>query len=116
LYRNSLNPKPQTKSTYATNLIIDTSSVSIKGEENLSAYQDYATTTGKPVSRWFCKTCGNPIRSTTDVLPGKTILKLGIYDKIPQPEWESFVADKREWLPMQEGCVQFKKESGGEKM
>jgi len=52
----------------------------------------------------------------TQLYPGKTILKLGIYPQIPNPEWESFALKRQEWLAPQRGCTQYKIKSLGEKM
>jgi len=60
----------------------------------------------------------SPIKSETDAASsaGKVILKLGIFEKIPRPEWESFVRDRHEWVPGHEGIVQYKDKTGGEKV
>ncbi len=47
---------------------------------------------------------------------GKTVLKLGIFPKIPTPEWESFSGLRQEWGRPLEGTVLFKGKTGGEKM
>jgi len=58
----------------------------------------------------------SPIKSMTTLYAGKTILKLGIFPKIPNPEWESFALHRQEWLKPQGGCTQYKIKSFGEKM
>jgi len=60
----------------------------------------------------------SPIKSETEAASkaGKVILKLGIFEKIPQPEWESFVKDRHDWVPKHEGIVQYKIATGGEKV
>jgi len=97
-------------------LTIETDKVHITGEENLTRYDDPETLSGTPVSRYFCKTCGVPIRSLTPLYKGKTVLKLGIYPKVPVPEWESFASNRQDWHKPYEGTTQFKTKSGGEKM
>jgi hypothetical protein len=52
----------------------------------------------------------------TPLYPGKTVLKLGIFPKIPTPEWESFASQRQEWERPLEGAIQYKTKSGGEKM
>jgi len=44
------------------------------------------------------------------------ILKLGIFERIPQPEQESFVEHRQGWVGKQEGTSQFKLARGGEKV
>ena len=36
------------------------------------------------------------------------VLKLGIYEKVPHPEWEAFSIRRQEWERPVEGCVQYK--------
>ncbi|KAH6683158.1 Mss4-like protein [Halenospora varia] len=103
-------------SAFGSNLIIETEKVTITGEENLQVYHDYETLSGNPVNRYFCRTCGNPIKSMTDLYKGKTILKLGIFERIPHPEWESFALKRQDWHKPFEGCTQYKIKSLGEKM
>lgn len=140
LMRKRLTMRP----AFGSNLAIESEKVTIKGAENMNVYEDYDTSSGKCVRRHFCKTCGkwvypfifqfmppdiyslklreiinkihSPIQSIAEAYPGKTILKMGIFEKVMTPEWESFVKDRHPWLPAVEGAVQFKSESGGEKV
>jgi hypothetical protein len=57
-----------------------------------------------------------PIKSVTPITQGKTVLKLGIYPRVPIPEWESFAIRRQEWEKPVEGCVQYKTKSMGEKL
>ncbi len=100
----------------------------ITGEENLKVYLDPKTLSGTPVERFFCGTCGksvsslvgnrarvlkmdSPIKSVTPLYQGKSVLKLGIFDKIPEPEWESFVLNRQKWEKPLEGTTQYKTKS-----
>lgn len=58
----------------------------------------------------------SPIKSVTPNYAGKTVLKLGIFPKIPHPEWESFASQRQEWMKPLDGAIQYKTKSGGEKM
>ena len=44
------------------------------------------------------------------------VLKLGIYPRVPVPEWESFAIRRQEWEKPVEGCIQYKTKSMGEKL
>ncbi|KAI9050146.1 hypothetical protein LZ554_006287 [Drepanopeziza brunnea f. sp. 'monogermtubi'] len=110
------NCKKTAGSAAATNLIIEDEKVEIIGEENLKRYEDRDTLSGTPLGRFFCSNCGNPIKSVTPLYKGKTVLKLGIFPKIPTPEWESFTGSKQEWERTLEGTVLYKGKSFGEKM
>ena len=54
--------------------------------------------------------------SISSLYKGKTILKLGIYPKLPVPEWESFCEKRQTWEVPYEGTVQYKIISFKEKM
>lgn len=60
----------------------------------------------------------SPIKSETKPASdkGMVILKLGIFDKIPQPEIEAFAQHRHAWVAPHEGTVQFKLANGGERM
>jgi hypothetical protein len=81
-------------------------------------YSDPETLSGTPVKRYFCKTCGVPIRSVSALYPGKVILKLGIFThgKLPTPEWESFASQRQEFETRLDGAKQFRTKTGGEVM
>lgn len=60
----------------------------------------------------------SPIKSETKPASdaGKVILKLGIFEKIPKPEWESFCKDRHEWVLKHDWATQYKDKSMGSKM
>jgi len=41
-------------------------------------------------------------------MKGKVVLKLGIFEKIPEPEWEAFAVRRQVWEKPLEGCIQYK--------
>lgn len=85
-------------SVYSTNIVIEADRVTIKDRDHtLKAYQDYATGSGKPVTRSFCSTCGNPVKSETPLYRGKVIVKTGMFPRIPAPEAESFSLHRHPW-------------------
>lgn len=43
-----------------------------------------------------------------DNTPGSVVVKLGVFVKVPQPEWEAFAVRRQEWEKPFEGCVQYK--------
>lgn len=58
----------------------------------------------------------SPVKSVTPLYEGKSVLKLGIFEKIPEPGWEAFAASRREWEKPLDGAVQYKTKSLGEKL
>ncbi|KAL9053725.1 MAG: hypothetical protein Q9162_004599 [Coniocarpon cinnabarinum] len=102
---------------FAANLLLPTYSVTLTASENLSVYKDLDTTSGNPVYRYFCKTCGNPIKSEVEAATkaGKVILKLGIFGEggLPVPEHECFVKSKQAWVRPLEGTKRWDMMIGG---
>lgn len=41
-------------------------------------------------------------------MKGKVVVKLGVFEKVPEPEWEQFAVRRQEWEKSVEGCVQYK--------
>jgi hypothetical protein len=77
-------------------------------------FSDTATASGTPVSRYFCRTCGCPIKSVTPVFEGMTVVKMGVFERTPVPEWESFAGKRQGFEKAYDGCVQYKTKSRGE--
>ncbi|KAL2434059.1 hypothetical protein ABEF95_014276 [Exophiala dermatitidis] len=94
---------------FGANLTIEEEKVDFpNGKANLKMYSDPETLSGTPVQRYFCQSCGVPIMSITPLYKGKIILKLGIYPKLPVPEWESFASQRQEWEKPLDGAIQYK--------
>lgn len=56
----------------------------------------------------------SPIKSESENLPGKVILKMGVFPRIPVPEMEGFDLHRHPWEPLCEGTVRYKLVRGGE--
>ncbi len=41
-------------------------------------------------------------------MEGKVVLKLGIFDVVPVPEWEAFAVRRQIWEQPIEGAIQYK--------
>ena len=41
-------------------------------------------------------------------MKGKVVIKLGMFEKVPEPEWEQFATRRQSWETPVEGCVQYK--------
>ncbi|KAK5172233.1 uncharacterized protein LTR77_003871 [Saxophila tyrrhenica] len=82
----------------SSNLLIEVGKVEIKDKNGTKkTYEDRETLSGNPVYRSFCSEDGNPICSETSNYPGKIIMKLGMFPRIPQPEVEGFGLHKHPW-------------------
>ncbi|KAL9527293.1 hypothetical protein SMMN14_08838 [Sphaerulina musiva] len=88
----------------ASNLLIEQEKVTIEDKDGtLKTYEDNASMSGNTVYRTFCGKDGNPIKSETAAYPGKVVLKMGIYPRIPQPEMEGFGLHKHDWQGSHDG-------------
>ncbi len=123
--------------SYASiNLIIDEGKVEIEDRDGtLKEYVDKETMSGKSVGRWFCSRCGkwvvlntclhnvrqanylfSPVKSVATTKPGVVILKMGMFPRIPAPEFETFVLHRHPWQGQHEGTIQYKIRLGDEKV
>ncbi|KAI1353964.1 Mss4-like protein [Xylaria sp. FL0043] len=101
----------------SSNLIIESDKVEIQDSAGtLKTYDDYNTLSGNPVFRSFCSVDGNPIKSETPLYPGKVILKMGIFPRIPEPEEEGFALHKHPWEADLKDTVKYKLVRGREKL
>ncbi|KAF9883672.1 hypothetical protein FE257_003056 [Aspergillus nanangensis] len=101
----------------ASNLIIEEDKVAIEDRQGtLKVFVDTQTGSGNPLQRYFCSQCGNPIKSVTPLRKGWVIVKMGIFPRIPNPEFESFALHKHDWEDVPKGVTQFKIALGGERV
>ena len=58
----------------------------------------------------------SPIKSVVPALSGKVILKMGIFPRIPAPEFETFAMHRHPWQGTHNDMAQYKTKAGGEKL
>ncbi|KAF2737692.1 hypothetical protein EJ04DRAFT_460775 [Polyplosphaeria fusca] len=102
----------------AANFAIEKEKVEIKDDKGtLKTYEDWNTGSGKKVDRKFCGACGSPILSEPQLTPHMVVLKMGLFPRIPAPEFEAFAAHKHEWENTIPGLeVQYETARGGKKL
>ncbi|GAB7347434.1 hypothetical protein MBLNU459_g4353t1 [Dothideomycetes sp. NU459] len=101
----------------ASNLVIEEDKVKIEDRNGtLKEFIDKDTGSGNALSRFFCGTCGNPIKSVTPLYAGKVVIKMGMFPRIPDPEFETFGDHRHPWQGKHDDVVQFKVRMGGEKL
>jgi hypothetical protein len=61
-----------------------------------------------PFPQLVTKSRYSPIQSVTPTMEGKVILKLGMFERIPEPEWEAFAVRRQTWEKSFDGCIQYK--------
>jgi hypothetical protein len=97
-----------TGSPYSMELMIDQASFEINGPVD-----SYVVTgdSGKPVTRWFCPTCGSGIYLEGDSDPGYVFLKVGSLDDASwvKPEMHIYTAAKQPWVQLADGLPQHEK-------
>ena len=60
--------------------------------------------------------CASPVKSETAAYPGKVVLKMGMFPRIPEPEAEGFGAHRHPWQGWHPGTEVYKvKWAGPEK-
>lgn len=91
----------------------DENLVSISDPNNSQkTWIDELTDSGKPLKRQFCGHCGCPITSITPLMPGKIIVKMGLFDVVPKAVMECYARNKQEWEP-EFGTTKFEGAPGG---
>jgi hypothetical protein len=81
--------------------------MTIEGE--LSVFEDKDTTSGSPVLREFCRTCGSPIRSVLVANPSIVAVKAGSLDD-PHPfapQMHIFTRSRLRWIEIADGTPRF---------
>jgi hypothetical protein len=58
----------------------------------------------------------SPIESVAQIRPGKVIVKMGMFPRIPKPECETFGNHRHEWQGKHDGLDQYKIQIFGDKM
>lgn len=96
--------------------MIEESKVEITNKENLTTYEDKATTSGTPLMRSFCKSCGSPVYTSTSAMPGSIFLRLGSFEKMPPLYAEVFACNRQPFEKGFEGVPAFEKMPGGPMM
>ncbi|KAF2160248.1 hypothetical protein M409DRAFT_29338 [Zasmidium cellare ATCC 36951] len=88
-------------------LLVPTENVHISDPfSSLKTYNDTNTASGRMVPRSFCSNCG----SSLGILPlcghpQTSIVMLGLFPRIPEPEFECFTKHRQGWMkPMVAAC------------
>lgn len=50
----------------------------------------------------------SPVKSMAESRPGVVIVKMGMFPRIPAPEFETFALHRHEWQGKHDGVVQYK--------
>ncbi|KIW15803.1 hypothetical protein PV08_05853 [Exophiala spinifera] len=79
--------------------------VKITGEDSIKIYLDSNTLSGRTIERHFCRNCGSPIQKITPKFPDMTDVQMGLFDRIPKPEFEVFTDRKQTWEPENEWSI-----------
>ena len=98
----------QTGTSFSILLAAKSEAVTVNGP--LASYCDEGSS-GQPIHRNFCGTCGSPILSEPDVAPGMVFLKAGTLDDTRDlaPTTEIWCQSAQPWVPHPETTEKFEK-------
>ncbi len=99
----------QSGSAFSVNLVVALAAFRVKGD-SLATFNDVGES-GLPVKRHFCASCGSPIYTEMDAMPGVVAVKAGTLD---DPSWAApqvnmWCSSAQPWVPMVEGTARFDK-------
>ncbi|KAL4807306.1 hypothetical protein BDV18DRAFT_137423 [Aspergillus unguis] len=98
-----------------SSLTIEEEKVDIRDRRRtLKMYSDLDMMSGRQVERFFCSECGCPVKSTSVLLPGRVILRMGMFSRVTPPEWEAFALRRNPSQGKQESAVQWRIRAGEE--
>jgi len=94
-----LNCRKATGSTALANIIVAAQNVSVKDPHGyFKTYWDGETGSGDLLPRSFCSNCGSTLGGWPSDPKGKISVALGVFPRMPTPEFELFSAHRQEWL------------------
>lgn len=91
---------------FASGFIVEDDSLKHeRGRENLSVFtQSKTIESGKNMSNHFCKTCGTLMYRVSEIVPNRSLLRIGtvddftLMDTILKPQVEIYTKDKASWV------------------
>ncbi|KIW02655.1 uncharacterized protein PV09_06093 [Verruconis gallopava] len=89
------NCRRQSGSVSSVVMLMDDNDFKVEGSPK--SYLDTKTDSGTPLHRYFCGECGSPVMSVTPLVAGKSFLKMGLFDKIPEPAAEVYCKNREPW-------------------
>ncbi len=96
----------QSGAAFSVNLMIQEGQLSLDGD--LETFEETADS-GNKVYRRFCGTCGSPILSALEGMPGMVAIKSGTLDDTSglQPAVQVWCDSKQDWVQMPDGVPAF---------
>lgn len=88
--------RKQSGSAFSINLVVPDDALELSGPE--AVFEDVGQS-GLPVHRRFCASCGSPIRSVLDAMPGVSAIKAGTLDDGSQlaPQLQIYARSQLPW-------------------
>ncbi len=102
----------QSGSAFSVNLVVAESAMQVTGA--LTVFADGDSSSGQPVSRQFCGSCGSPIRSMPAANPGIAVIKAGTADQPGRfvPTMHVWTQSKLPWADVPDGLPAFAQNPG----
>lgn len=98
--------RPQSGAAFSTVIYVPRRNFHLTGET--AVFADIGTS-GLPVNRRFCPSCGSPLTTEMEVAPSIIFIKAGGIDTNEwfTPDMEMFVKRRRPWVAAVRGAAQF---------
>lgn len=106
------NCRKQSGAAFSVNIVAKARTVTIDGP--LGGFEDNGTSSGKPVTREFCTSCGSPIRSVIASMPAIVAIKAGTADDAGRfvPAMHVWTDSKLPWVTIPDGVPAFARDAG----
>jgi hypothetical protein len=97
----------QSGSALSIVVAVPTDAISFEGEMTL--YKTDGKETGQAVNRYFCASCGSPLYSDPDVMPGMIFVKAGTLDDTSwlKPELNMWCDTAQPWVAIDDNLPRF---------
>ncbi|EME43686.1 hypothetical protein DOTSEDRAFT_72891 [Dothistroma septosporum NZE10] len=93
------NCRKMSSSAFMSLLMVRTSDIDISDPKGiLKIFRDNDSLSGRTVLRPFCSECGSPTACALQGEPRLSLVALGMFSKMPQPEFELFTAHRQDWV------------------
>lgn len=99
----------QKQSGSALSIVIAVASDAMKFNGDMTLFATEGKETGRAVNRYFCATCGSPLYSDPEVMPGVMFIKAGTLDDTSwlKPELNMWCETAQPWVTIDDTLPRF---------
>lgn len=104
------NCQRQTASAFSAIVGVPSEALAVEGD-TLASFKTISEGYQSTTERWFCSTCGSPIFSVIESMPGLAFLKAGTIDDVSwfEPVAEIWTRSAQPWTPHFENVTQYQR-------